>query len=302
MPVVTRPESETTLSMKPVIQLVRWFNRICPWHQPKPSLAKRCSRRLRLQVGQRVYGGIQGRFRMGLDLASDYERAIFLNCYEVVVAHLFRKILKPGDRYVDGGANLGVLALLASHLVGPGGKVFAFEPHPRTFERLLENLRLNGADNVTAVPKGCWDSQTTAFIYDFTDDQHDGSSLGRRSDRTVAQEHAVETTRIDAVVSSPVKLIKLDVEGAEWPALRGAERLLAQQPPPHLLVELKTVTAASFGYHPRELVDWLLERVPCYRMHLVKTRRRLLIDRGGLVQLLNDEPDKTHNVWFEPGV
>ncbi|MGJ0271545.1 FkbM family methyltransferase, partial [Streptococcus pyogenes] len=79
--------------------------------------------------------------------------------------------------------------------------------------------------------------------------------------------------RLDAVVEPPVRLIKLDVEGAEWAALRGCTKLIDHDPSPHLIVELKVATAEPFGYHPLELVDDLLARRP-YALEVLRTQRR----------------------------
>lgn len=59
--------------------------------------------------------------------------------------------LKPGDVFVDVGANIGYFSLLASKLVGPGGRVVAIEASPEVFDLLRRNLELNKAHNVRAV-------------------------------------------------------------------------------------------------------------------------------------------------------
>jgi hypothetical protein len=97
-----------------------------------------------------------------------------------------------------------------------------------------------------------------------------------------------------------VRLLKVDVEGAEWAALRGAERLLGAAEPPHLILELNQKTSRAFGYHPLELVDWILERSPRRRLHLVKANRMVAIDRARLARLLEESATKNRNVWFEP--
>ena len=57
--------------------------------------------------------------------------------------HFMQRYLRPGDALVDIGANIGVYTLLAASLVGSRGRVLAFEPGRRAFERLEENLRIN---------------------------------------------------------------------------------------------------------------------------------------------------------------
>jgi hypothetical protein len=59
-----------------------------------------------------------------------------------------RRYLRPGDCFVDVGANIGVYSLLAASIVGPGGMVHAFEPMKRTFERLVENVAMNALRHV----------------------------------------------------------------------------------------------------------------------------------------------------------
>lgn len=286
--------------MRPLVEIVRWFNSTCPWHQLKPSLGKWAARRMDPVVGPSVYAGVQGKFLMRLDLAEAFDRSVYLNYENATLVQLLRRLLRPGDAYVDGGASIGQLVLVASRAVGPQGRVYAFEPQLRALERLRENLALNAVANVTLVPKGCWDTAGTSTLYDFAGGEIDLPSMGRRLDREVAGETVIDTVRIDEVVPAPVRLIKLDVEGAEWAALRGAERLLAAEEPPHLLLELNQKTSMAFGYQPMDLVDWILARPPRRRLHLLKANRKLTIDRDRLRGLLAESATKNRNVWFEP--
>lgn len=246
--------------------------------------------------------GIAGSLKMKLDLQSDYELAIAMNAYEMVVLSLLRKVLKPGDTMVDGGANLGLISLVASQCVGATGKVIAFEPQPAALVRLRQNIALNPtAKNIEVVEQGVWSESGSFTMYHFEDDGIDGVSMGKRDDKVVAQEIEISTTRIDAVVDGRVKLIKLDVEGAELPGLRGCTGLLNTEHMPHLIVELKGVTCAAFGYDPMEVVDLLHDlHTPGFAMTLLKTRRGVAMDYDTLKQTLKDQPKKTLNVHFAP--
>jgi len=235
---------------------------------------------------------------MRLDPSSSYERSILLNAADVKLLDVYRKILRPGDAVIDAGANIGHLALAASRLVGPAGKVYAFECGPRALERLRENVELNGASNVVVVDRACWDSEGTSTLYDFDEKEIDLPSMGRRSDRSVAREIAIRTARIDDVVKEPVRLVKIDVEGAELAALRGAERVLFSDPRPDLIVELNPKTSRAFGYHPMDVVDHILARAPGAGMTLVKARRTRPVTRDELDRLLRGDEGKNHNVWF----
>jgi len=292
--------------MKTLARITQRFNHSFPWHQPKIGLLKRVRPKLDRTGGLQVIDGIAGSgpgaLKMKLDLASDYELAIAMNAYEMVVLSLLRRILKPGDTFIDGGANLGLISLVASQCVGPTGKVIAFEPQPAALTRLRENIALNPqATNIEVIEQGVWSEPGSFTMYHFEDDGIDGVSMGKRDDKAVAQEIEISTTRIDAIVKPPVKLIKLDVEGAELPALRGCTELLDTQNMPHLIAELKGVTCAAFGYDPLEVVDLLHDlHTPGFAMTLLKTRRGVPMDYDTLKQTLKDEPKKTLNVHFAP--
>lgn len=286
--------------MHPLIKATRWFNHRFPWHQLKPSLAKRVRSRLDSPPGRQVYGGIQGDLHMLLDLSLDFERDIYLNVSNMQMLSVFRKVLRAGDIVVDGGANIGYLSLVASRRVGPRGKVYAFEPQPAAIELLQKNIELNRAHNITVVAKAAWDKPGFSTLYEFAQSDHDLPSLGARPDKNVHREYRVETVRMDDVVSGPVRLYKLDIEGAEWPAMRGSERILFSDPPPHVIIELNPRTCEGFGHHPLQVLDWFLERAPNRRLHLIRRRRCVSVDRRFLAQLFAHKPNKSHNVWFEP--
>ncbi len=286
--------------MTPLIHFVRWFNRHCPWNQLKPSLGKRVQGRLPRGPGRQVYDRIAGDLRMALDLSITEEQWMYLNMYDIATVRLLRRILRPGDVAIDAGANIGYFALLMARRVGPTGKVYAFEPHPTAIARQRENIALNDAAQITLIPKGVWHEPGQATMYGFDDVPVNESSLGRRDDRAVVERFDVELAAIDDIVAEPARLVKLDVEGAERHAIKGAARTLFDGPPPHVLVELNPGACRAFAYHAIAIVDDILSRRPAYHLHLVKTRRIVPTTRDELHHLLDDQPGKLLNVWFEP--
>jgi FkbM family methyltransferase len=293
--------------MNPIVQAVRWFNVASPWHQWKPSLAKRVTPMLQLPALPAVYDGVQGDLRMKLDLQSQFERWIYLNIYEIVTLRLVRRLLRPGDAFVDAGANLGLVTLLASRCVGEAGVVYAFEPWPPTLSRLEENLALNPTGNVQLIRKGCWHEATKVDLHEFADGHIGETSMGQLAHKQVGRTLQIQTTRIDdeVPVDRRVRMIKLDIEGAEWGALRGAERVLFAPPPqdrPHIVIELNPKVCKGFDHHPSQVVDWLLQKTPGYRMHVIKSRRSIPITRDRLDAMWQENPQRTYNVWFQsPG-
>ena len=124
---------------------------------------------------------------------------------------VLRNVLRPGDNVVDVGANIGTLALCAASAVGESGHVLAMEAHPRTFGFLQGNLRLNQAQNVEALHLAAGDVEGRISITDAS-----GHSI------------SVPMRTLDQLLPgfSPVRLLRIDVEGFELAVLRGAGSLL----------------------------------------------------------------------------
>jgi len=152
--------------------------------------------------------------------------------------------LRPGDTYVDVGANIGALALHAAALVGPTGRVTAIEAHPRTFGFLRDNLRLNGAP-VTALNFAAGEESGTLRFTNIRGDDKNGVS--ERGELEVAVRPLDELL---AEADGSIDLLKLDVEGFELSVLRGASAVLARTECVYFEVSL-----LSDGYgHPAEEV------------------------------------------------
>ena len=130
-----------------------------------------------------------------------------------------RDFLGPGDVFVDVGANVGTLSVLAAGVVGPAGRVLAVEPHPRTFDLLRRTVDANGATNVTCVDAACGAAPGRATITDHprkddnnnVDPSGEGFPVRTATLADLLAEHEVE--RVD--------LLKIDVEGYEAAVLRG---------------------------------------------------------------------------------
>ena len=161
--------------------------------------------------------------------------------------------LQPGDVYVDVGANVGMLALRAASIVGPEGRVVAVEAHPRTAAFLAENVRLNGFEHVEIERVAVGDAPgEISFTDRRSDDQNGVSPDGSGSVR-------VPVTTLDDLLPAArlphVHLLKIDVEGFELSALRGATQLLSRVD--RLLFESSPALCARYGYRCRDVHDLL---------------------------------------------
>ena len=151
---------------------------------------------------------------------------VLLGTYEQEQTRLFEETIRPGDTVLDVGAHVGYYTLLSAALVGSGGSVWAFEPHPGNCAFLREHARINRCGNVRVSEVAVSDAPGSAR-FDFGS----GSGTGRLD---AAGKVEVKTVRLDDVVEreglAPAA-IKIDVEGAESGVLEGARGTLARHSP-----------------------------------------------------------------------
>jgi FkbM family methyltransferase len=179
--------------------------------------------------------------------------------WEPFETRLVLGLLAPGSVFLDVGANIGYFTLLAARAVGPGGRVFAFEPEPENFRLLQANLALNEVTGqVHAVMAGLSDADTDGRLYLSED------NLGDH------QLHPADTSRGNVPVSllhgsdylcgraGRFDVVKVDVQGAEYAVMAGLLPLLqAQGDPLHILLELSPAALRRAGHGGRKLIDML---------------------------------------------
>jgi FkbM family methyltransferase len=150
----------------------------------------------------------------------------WLGTYEMDKQVLFSKYIKEGMTVYDIGANVGFYSLLASHLTGKVGNVYSFEPLPQNLNYLNKHVQLNSLTNVEVFNKAVTNKAGILYFKIGSD-----SSQGRLSSEG---ELKVEAITIDEFVEQnhiPPSLIKMDIEGAEYDALLGAEKVLRKYEP-----------------------------------------------------------------------
>ncbi len=166
-------------------------------------------------------------------------------CREEALA-FFRDYLKPGDKVVDVGANVGDTVLTAAICVGSQGHVFGIEAHPRTYQFLCDNVRLNRVSNATLFNSAAGDKQG---VVRFSDSRYDDmNQVGRGS-------LEVPISRLDDLLpgNESIALLKVDVEGYERSVFRGAVALLSRTE--CVYFEVGDKMCADFGYSAQELLD-----------------------------------------------
>lgn len=163
--------------------------------------------------------------------------------YEPGTLKIIEQLLQPGDHFIDVGANIGLMSIFAARRIGPGGKVTAFEPHPKTREILLKNIALNGLERtVEVLPYALGSRSEKGKLYDDPSRNRGAASLMNTTD--AAAIHDVQTISLDDFIESRADmnlpkptLIKIDVEGLEIEVLNGAASMIQGENPPALIVE-----------------------------------------------------------------
>jgi FkbM family methyltransferase len=142
--------------------------------------------------------------------------------------------LHPGDIFFDIGANVGFFTVIGAKLVGPTGRVFAFEPAPANADRVRHNVALNSFANVTLLEKAVAQHAGQAEL--LVTSYSGGAALASVGTLGDVQERiAVEVVSIDELIAQgalqPPTFVKIDVEGAELDVLRGMVDTLATHKP-----------------------------------------------------------------------
>lgn len=168
------------------------------------------------------------------------------NLWEPPVQIVLRDLCKPGDVVFDVGANFGGLATVMSRMVGPRGVVCAFEASPRIVDKTQRNLVLSGCHNTQLFHNAVYHtSGETVKIY-----------LGSHLNDSIYSQHgegssySVKTIALDDFIAHTglvPNLLKMDIEGAEFDALRGLEHNL-KTAKPHLILETQRDDSRCLDY------------------------------------------------------
>jgi FkbM family methyltransferase len=179
-------------------------------------------------VGARTVGG--GVFRG--DTADVIDRYLYVfGAWEPSITRWMLDVLRPGDVFVDVGANVGYHAIQAAIRVGPTGRVVAFEALPVTAQRLRQNVAANRvAVDVHECVASDGPGAKRMYREAFGNIGHSNTAGGRY----LVEDDVVEARTVDSVVGPDlrprVKLVKVDVEGDELNVLRGMRDVLVSLP------------------------------------------------------------------------
>lgn len=191
------------------------------------------------------------RLRDGGFLHLSLEEAIFRHLYffgeyEERLTELMLRVVRPGQLWLDVGANVGIFSVLLGRRLGPDGAVHSFEPNPAVTRHLKRSLQRNRLENVClhecALGERIGEAQF--FLPRNLDDAEGGSGRGsllQQGDIHDSMAITVRVSTLDAELADerrPIFGMKIDVEGFEAAVLSGSPRLFQDRPPRIIFSEI----------------------------------------------------------------
>jgi FkbM family methyltransferase len=193
----------------------------------------------------------------------------WLGSYEFEKQKLFAALVPSGGVVWDVGAHVGFYTLLAARLVGPAGRVVAFEPFPRNQAFLHRHIDLNALGNVDVIEAAVGEKCGPGSF-------SEGGNSSTGSLFGVSDGIAVRVVTLDSMLSNaasrPPHVIKMDIEGGELEALRGADELLSTSRP-----------AIFLATHSRELHGACIEHLHRKRYSIAGLNGRSIMDTDELI-------------------
>lgn len=213
------------------------------------------------KILRKKINGVEFEFDFGFDPSI---KLMYHEVYEVDIVDSLRRFLKPGDTFVDVGANIGYLSAVAAGVVGVRGAVHSFEPVPAYFSRLQAFSAANTKFKIVTNQCALGESETTSTI-DITNLSNIGWNTlvpGMMSKATVRESISVPVMRLDRYLREQkldqVAMIKIDTEGYEFPVLKGLSGFFeggARRPV--LMIEVAPSAYPFLGATLVELRDYL---------------------------------------------
>lgn len=227
---------------------------------------------LRRLTGRPVSFKVTSSLRILLYPVGQIAELLYTSRFERRDLALVARLLRPGMKVLDIGANIGLYSILAGKRVAPGGRVWSFEPSVETTLRLHRNLQLNGVTTVTTVRTAL--AESSGGVLELARDRGRGDgerflvaggAIGRLGEEQPAIEdvESVPVTTLDEYFSaepldsSKIDFLKIDIEGGELLVFSGARRLLEENRQLVIMFESTPEGSDRYGYRQEDLFAFL---------------------------------------------
>ena len=215
------------------------------------------SRLVRWQIASRLLDGpialpfVNNTFLFATKGMSGATGNWYCGLYEVAEMGFVLHLLKPEDLFLDIGANVGSYTVLAAGV--SRANVISIEPIPQTMSHLQRNVTLN--DIRERVEFVCMGVSNQVGTVEFTSNLDAMNHILESGSSDIGVQ--VEVTTVDTLIGSNVPmLIKLDVEGHEFPVLKGAHNVLSDPRLCALIVETNN-SGVRYGYSNQDVFTLL---------------------------------------------
>lgn len=165
-----------------------------------------------------------------------------------------RRLLRPGDTFIDVGANVGWYTAVGSKSVGREGRVIAFEPAPGSLTYLRRTVAANGLRNVSVEPKALSDKPGTLELHIGATNKGHNSLLASTATDATVKVPAVTLDDYLSDIPGAVRLVKIDTEGAEGFILRGMAETFRKNPHMAVLMEYHPRLIRALGFDPPTVI------------------------------------------------
>ena len=225
-----------------------------------------------------------GGIRMGFDLSNPVIRDWYVG-YPVEETLFYRKELKPGDVFIDVGASIGFISAIVASCVGTTGEVHSFEPLPQYYAKLAELASNNPDYHIITNQCALGDTTGTITINVPEVARIGGSTVvpGAMREESIRESIKVPLLRLDDYVKEKemekVSFVKIDVEGFEFPVLRGMELILKEYKP---VILCEIIPRAYRLLDPNSSVDDLFKYMAKfhYEWHMLQSNETFTVIEG----------------------
>lgn len=191
------------------------------------------------------------------DLGISRELALY-GVHEKNSTEEVKRIITPGMKILEVGANIGYYALIEAKQAGPNGRLYAIEPSPSNFDSLKKNLDMNGIRNAYLHQAAFGEKRGKSMFYVY--DKSNLSSFIKRDDMGMdVKEVEVEMLTLDEfLVGKEIDFVRMDVEGYEREILKGAEKAFSEgKKPKYFFIEVHSDLLHKKGSSCKEIVELL---------------------------------------------
>jgi len=237
--------------------LINWYTR----HFPFPFRGWKYAQRLLAATGQNDRLFIKkihnGQLVQVCPREHIQQQLFWYGFYEKTEVLAWESLITPNATVLDIGANIGYYSLVAAPRAAKG-RVFAFEPQASPLSRLRKNIDLNRLTNLIAIPLGVSDAPGSATLY-LAGASNEGMGSLRKGEDFSAATETIQLVRLDDWCRENgvhPDFIKMDIEGAEYNALLGMNRVLREDRPV-LFIEIDGNLLARFGRMPADVHEYL---------------------------------------------